>query len=135
MSSYAEIQTEFKDPELLIAALGALGYDGLGIHLGNPQHLEAAWDDDLSEIIVPKGTLEGSRYGVGFARGDNGYFHTVVNTTERTKFGRGTAWENKVKTAYAEQNILRAARQQGLKAIQTGKKLDNGLLEYKFLKA
>ncbi len=135
MSVYSEIQTQFSDPDLLIAALTAsLGYTDLGIFLGDPQHIEGWSNADLAEIIVPKANT-GTREDLGFRRGANGNFSVILSSVDKRKFGVGSDWEKSVKVAYAEQNILSAARKQGLRPIYTGKKLENGKLEYRFLKA
>lgn len=138
MSAYSEIGTSFTDPELLLSALTAMGYKGIKNHIGNPQSLEGYMGDRRStkaELIIPRREVGGMSNDVGFARGANGTFQLIVSDYDQHKYSAESAWYKKVKFNYAEQNILRAAKKQGLRPIHTGKKLDNGKLEYKFLKA
>lgn len=133
MSSYSEIRTEFKDPDLLVAALKAMGYDGMKLHLDDPQRIENySWSEKV-HIILPH-SIAGSSENLGFKRTEDGTFAAVVSDQDRNKYGKNSAWEKSVKVGYAEQNIMRAARAQGLRPLHTGKKLDNGMLEYKYLK-
>jgi hypothetical protein len=138
MSKYSEIQTTFSDPDLLLSALGTMGFKKVRNHVGDPQPLEGFRGDkrkDLADIIIPRREVGSSSNDIGFSRGADGTFSLIVSDYDQARYGVQTKWHRDLKFNYAEQNILRAAKRQGLRAIHTGKKLDNGKVEYKFLKA
>lgn len=136
MSKYSEIATSFSDPELLIAALTAVGFRNIRNHVGDPQPLTGFQGDkrkNLADIIIPRREVGSMSNDLGFSRGADGTFQLIVSDYDSSRYN--SAWQQNLKFNYAEQNILRAAKRQGLRAIHTGKKLENGKVEYKFLKA
>lgn len=149
MSAYSEIATTFSDPGLLMAALVAVGYTGAENHVGNPQVLVSYTGDyrtldgqghttDVSkamkaDIIVRRAEIGGSSNDIGFVRNSSGVFQAIISDYDSSR--HGSQWLQRLKFNYAEQNILQTAKKQGLKVLHSGKKLDNGQLEYKFLKA
>lgn len=129
MSTYSEIRTQFTDPELLIEALKSMGLTKVENHIGKPVYLEGYSKRDMVDIVASKADH------LGFRQNADGTFSVVCEISDQRKYGTGSKWEKDVKFNYAQQNILRTARQQGLRVLHTGKKLANGKVEYKFLAA
>lgn len=146
MSAYSEVQTEFSDPELLIEALTAMGYQPT-CTLGNPQPLRAYQGDYRTldgqghtknpaeamraEIIIPRRQVGNASNDVGFIRGQDGRFKAIVSAYDsRTNWAE--ARSQQLAGIYAEKNVCKQAKRAGLR--MTGRKVENGKVQYIFQK-
>lgn len=145
MSAYSELKTEFKDADLLIAALKEMGYTAQN-HTKDPQPLVGYQGDyrtadghghttDASlamkaDIIIPRKQVGSSSNDIGFVK-RNGKYFPIISDFDSTR--HNAAWLNTLKVKVAEVGILRQAKRAGYRL--TSKKVVNGETQFKFLVA
>lgn len=135
MSAYAEVKTEFTDGELLIKALEAQGFKPLNC-IGKVKNLVGYHGDtraDTADIIIPRAQIGSSSNDVGFKRDATGKYQAIISDYDSTRFNK--SWLNKVNVSYQDLWVQQQAKKQGYRAVQVGKKLENGNLKYVFMKA
>ena len=147
MSEYHAQTTVFKDQECLVKALIDCGYSEKDIEIHEqPQQLfdyvgrKTTYLDktgDKANVIIRRNKIGyGSANDLGFR------FNTVTGTYEAivSEFDSGTHhWGansdrmKKLKSGYAEHNLIKTAKKQGFKYL--GKKVVNGKLQIQWLDA
>jgi len=140
MSAYSENRTAFKDVDTLIAALVECGYPKECIEINETaQHLYGYHGDkrtDTAEIIIRRNNVNkymsgGASNDIGFKRSADGTYSAIISQYDSGK--HNAKWMAKLKTAYAENGIMKTASKQGLRF--AGRKVVNGKLQLQFLKA
>ncbi len=111
MSHYTRVRTALSDPAILAAALEHLGFKHIEMH-ERPQKLRGyAGRTEQAEIIIRREHL-GSAFGdLGFARGADGTFEVVVDSSDRSS--RHGTWLAKLPHAYGYAAALRYAEAHG----------------------
>lgn len=147
MSAYSQVQTQFTDPELLVEALRELGYNPV-VSIGKPQplrgiggdyrtrdgqgHTRNAADAMTGEIIIPRSQVGGASNEVGFSRGADGKYTAIISAYDsHTNFALSR--QQQLAGQYADCKVKREAKRAGLR--MTGRKVQNGKVEYLFIKA
>ena len=124
MSAYSEFPVrEFKDKELLTAALKAMGY----VPTCDAQ-LSDYWNEyggkaPTVDLLVPKSQLSGTYDDIGFKRNVDGSYSAVIGDMDRRK-GFDNNWLAQLKANYTEAGVIRQAKKIGL--IPISRKLVNG---------
>ena len=129
MSNYSEAVTEFKDAELLIAALAAVGYTSVENCLSNPQPLVAFQGDYRTQdgeghtkdaaramkadIIVRRKFVGGASNDLGFVKGADGKFRAIISDYDSNR--HNSNWLAKLKGEYAEANVVRNMKRAGVR--------------------
>ena len=132
MSAYSEVNTEFKDGELLIEALTAMGFTPRNC-IGNPQQLEGYQGDrrqQRADIIIPRSQVGGASNDIGFVKGADGTFRAIISAYDSHRYDG--KWLNTVKANVADAGIQRTAKRMGLRV--ASRKVTKGQIEYEFLK-
>jgi hypothetical protein len=111
MSHFTRVRTALTDATVLAAALKHLGLTNIEVH-DLPQRLQGyAGRTEQAEIIIRREHL-GSVFGdLGFARGADGTFDLVVDSSDRQ--GRHHEWLSKLPQAYGYAASLRYAEEHG----------------------
>ena len=124
MSAYSEFPVrEFKDKELLTAALKAMGY----VPTCDAQ-LSDYWNEywgkaPMVDLLIPKSQLVGTYDDIGFKRNADGSYSAVIGDMDRRK-GFDNNWLAQLKANYTEAGVIRQAKKIGL--IPISRKLVNG---------
>ena len=124
MSAYSEFPVhEFKDKELLTAALKAMGY----VPTCDAQ-LSDHWNEyggkaPMVDLLIPKSQLVGTYDDIGFKRNADGSYSAVIGDMDRRK-GFDNNWLAQLKANYTEAGVIRQAKKIGL--IPISRKLVNG---------
>ena len=129
MSEYSESTTEFKDADILIAALAAVGYDKIENCIGKPQPLVGFQGDYRTldgeghtkdpnkalkaDIIVRRKFVGGTSNDIGFVKGADGKFRAIISAYDSHR--HGAPWLSKVKGEYAEANVVRNMKRAGVR--------------------
>lgn len=132
MSAYSELKTEFKDGELLLAALTGMGFKPINC-IGKPQQLTGYHGDkrqEIADIIIPRSQVGGASNDIGFVK-RGGKFHPIISDYDSQTYD--SKWLDKVKVGSAEAGILRQAKRGGLRL--SSKKVVNGVTEFQFIMA
>jgi hypothetical protein len=133
MSKYAEEKTEFKEAELLIEALKAVGFDVVENH-EVAQNLIGYMGDtrkDKANIIIRRHFISVASNDLGFKRNENGTYTAIISDYDRN-CGYNNKWLTNLKTEYARAGVMRQARRAGLRFVREEKK--QGKIQLKFLK-
>lgn len=132
MSKYAEVETQYKDAELLCEALREMGYKP-ELH-ATAQHLTGYQGDkreETAEIIIPRSQVGNAANDVGFKKNANGTYGAIIS-----QYDAGAnctpAWQKRLKSTYAEKAVMKQAKRGGLKF--AGKTTVKGKVVLKFLK-
>ena len=124
MSAYSNFPVkEFKDKELLIAALKAMGY----VPTCDAQ-LSDHWNEYRGkapkvDLFIPKSQLARTYDDIGFKRNADGSYSAVIGDMDRRK-GFDNNWLAQLKANYTEAGVIRQAKKIGL--IPISRKLVNG---------
>ena len=124
MSAYSEFPVrEFKDKELLTAALKAMGY----VPTCDAQ-LSDYWNEYRGkapkvDLLIPKSQLVGTYDDIGFKRNADGSYSAIIGDMDRRK-GFDNNWLAQLKANYTESGVIRQAKKIGL--IPISRKLVNG---------
>ena len=124
MSAYSEFPVhEFKDKELLTAALKAMGY----VPTCDAQ-LSDFWNEyrgkaPTVDLLIPKSQLARTYDDIGFKRNADGSYSAVIGDMDRRK-GFDNNWLAQLKANYTEAGVIRQAKKIGL--IPISRKLVNG---------
>ena len=124
MSAYSEFQIkDFKDRELLIAALTAMGYSPAFNARLSDHWNEYRGNAPTVDILIPKGQLRGTYDDVGFKRNADGSYSAVIGDMDRRR-GCDDSWLAQLKGHYMEAGVIRQAKKIGL--IPVSRKVNNG---------
>lgn len=132
MSKYTEQQTEFKDADLLVASLTAMGFTPQ-LH-ATAQQLTGYQGDkraDVAEIIIPRSQVGFASNDIGFKRNASGAYGAIISAFDSSTYD--ATWMKKLKATYCETGVMRQAKRAGLTF--TGKKTVNGKQQLQFVKA
>jgi hypothetical protein len=138
MSAYTEFPVkEFKDINLLIAALKALGYNP--VCTGQPMplvgyqgdyrtidgegHTRHTKDAMHADVIIPRSQVGGASNDIGFKRNSSGHFTAILSDYDQS-CGFNQTWLKKLTGEYLEAGVIREAKKHGLR--QIGRKEENG---------
>ena len=81
MSAYATVQTQFRDQQALVQALGEIGYAEVEVH-AEAQALYGYHGDvrpEKAHVIVRRQHVGQAANDVGFVRGQDGTFQAIVS--------------------------------------------------------
>ncbi len=119
MSHYCEIETEFRDPKMLIAALCSVegGFEKEQVLEFTEAESLYGYRGDKREqkahIVIRRKHVGASANDIGFFREDDGLYRAIISEFDRT--GRfKDVFFNRVKQEYACKIVEKNARQRGL---------------------
>ena len=133
MSAYSEVTTQFKDGDLLIEALTAMGFTPRNC-IGKPDHLEGYHGDQreqVADIIIPRKQVGGVSNDIGFVKGPDGTYRAIISDYDSTRYNG--KWINEVKTNVADLGIQKQAKRMGL--LLGERKVVKGQIQYEYLRA
>lgn len=133
MSKYATIKTSFKDGEVLIASLEAMGLKGIQNHIGHPIQLEgyeARRRNETADIVIPRKYVGAASNDLGFKRGEDGTFTAIVSDFDRTKYG--PKWMQSLTLEYNQADVAKKMKAAGFKLVNTGLNTKNGNLKAQY---
>jgi uncharacterized protein DUF1257 len=133
MSAYASLETQYKDRECLVAALGDMGYKDVEVH-EDAQNLVGYHGDTRAEkanIIVRRKFVGQAANDVGFVKTPAGTYSAIISQFDSGK--HNTKWLDGLKKNYTERVVVKEARRQGLKL--HSRTVLNGKIVVKYLKA
>ncbi|XVQ14409.1 DUF1257 domain-containing protein [Spirillospora sp. CA-255316] len=113
MSHFTRVRTALRDPDLLAAALAAVGFGEVEVH-DAPQTLYGYRGDarpERAEVIVRREHVGTAGNDIGFARQADGTFEAVVSEYDRMRYG--AAWLAEVARAYGYAATVRYAETHG----------------------
>ena len=127
MSKYVSYKTEFKDEQLLIEALAALGYTAEYHENGVTTKNNFGETNQKVQIIVRqeelrrvKGTTVNLPADLGFKKDKNGVYTAVINDYDRVHNKQG--FVDQVNEQYAIAGAKRTAKRLGLRFVKAEKK-------------
>lgn len=145
MSAYAEIKTQFSNPDLIVKALEAAGYKIIENHVGSPQALGSSdgrfrtrndysnTDNQIkalkADIIVRRGP-DSFREDVGFKREADGTYTFIPSNFDARQENK--KFDERMKFLYSEANVQ--TQMQALRKRQLGKPTvrEDGVMVYAF---
>ncbi|MFC5753714.1 DUF1257 domain-containing protein [Actinomadura rugatobispora] len=113
MSHFTRVRTALREPDLLAAALAAVGFGEVEVH-DAPQTLYGYRGDarpERAEVIVRRRHVGSASNDIGFARRGDGAFEAIVSEYDRTRYG--AAWLTEVARAYGYAATVRYAETHG----------------------
>jgi uncharacterized protein DUF1257 len=113
MSHFTRVRTTLRDPELLAAALAAVGFATVETH-DSPQTLYGYQGDarpERAEVIVRRRDIGRLSNDIGFRRREDGGFEAIISEYDRSRYGQ--AWLTELARAYGHAAALRYAEQNG----------------------
>jgi hypothetical protein len=133
MSKYARSTTEFTDGDLLADALDSLGF---AVERHTQPELMHGWlDNSKAEIIIRKHNLSGAHADIGFRlNAKTGTYTMLADEDDIRNYGYGQEWQDKVKVAYRETQIIQMATQRFGLRFAYSNKLEDGTIKLKFLR-
>jgi hypothetical protein len=124
MSAYSEFPVEeFRDKELLLAALRAMGFNPTCDAAMSDYWNEYRGQSPVADILIPESQLTGTYDDIGFKLQANGSYAAVIGDMDRRK-GFNNSWLDRIKGNYLEAGVLRQAKRAGL--IPVSRKVSNG---------
>jgi hypothetical protein len=133
MSAYASLETQYKDRECLVAALGDMGYNDVEVH-EEAQNLVGYHGDTRAEkanVIVRRKFVGSAANDIGFVKTPAGTYSAIISQYDSGK--HNTKWLDGLKKNYTERVVVKEARRQGLKL--HSRTVVNGKVVVKYLKA
>lgn len=131
MSRYNTLQTEYRDRECLVEALGDMGYTEVEVH-DIAQNLYGYHSDmrqQKANVIVRRKHISASANDLGFLQNADGSFSQIVSDFDQGK--HNAKWNAGLKTAYGERGSMKVARMKGFHFL--GKVTCNGKTQLKFM--
>lgn len=129
MSQYFEMETCFRDPEALIAALMQVECYG-GKHWTREQ-IEA-WENgqtlidyhglkrpEKANIIIRREHVGGASNDIGFVRRDDGTFRAIISEYDREALGYNAGWLGRLSQRYAVAVLRGQAAKRGMRVVQS----------------
>ena len=113
MSHFTRVRTALREPDLLAAALTAVGFAEVEVH-DTPQTLYGYLGDarpERAEVIIRRRHLGRSSNDIGFVRRADGTFEAIVSQYDRDRYG--AAWLEEVARAYGYAATVRYAETHG----------------------
>ena len=124
MSAYSEFPVaEFRDKELLLAALKAMGFQPVCNAAMSDYWNEYRGNVPVADILIPKSQLTNTYDDIGFKCNSDGSYAAVIGDMDRRK-GFDKSWLDRIKGNYLEAGVIRQARRAGL--IPVSRKVTNG---------
>lgn len=121
MSKYATIKTSFKDGDVLIASLEAMGLKGIQNHIGSPIQLEgyeARRRNEIADIVIPRKYVGSASNDLGFKRGEDGTYTAIVSDFDSRKYG--PTWMRSLTLEYNQADVAKKMKKAGFKLVNTG---------------
>ena len=140
MSAYSEQTTEFKDAELLVTALTAMGLTNIESYAEAVPLTNYYGETRITyaNVLVKRLNLKHAYDDLGFVKTDNGTYRAITSDYDRNEktyasgAGFDANWFKRLKVEYAKAGIMRQAKRAGLKV--AGQKRVNGKLQLQFVK-
>lgn len=130
MSKYNQVETQYKDRDCLVDALGDMGYTDVEVH-EVAQNL-VGYHGDLRQqkanVIVRRKHISHSANDLGFVQQEDGTFAMIVSDFDQGK--HNAQWNAKLKGAYGERGAMKVARKKGFHFL--GKTVVNGKTQLRF---
>lgn len=127
MSHFTRVRTQLRDPELLAAALAAVGFPATAVETHDtPQTLYGYQGDarpERAEVIIRRRHIGRLSNDIGFRRRDDGTFEAIISDYDRRRYDQ--TWLTKLARAYGHAAALRYAKDNGYE-ITTDTLDDNG---------
>jgi Protein of unknown function (DUF1257) len=133
MSAYASLETQYKDRECLVAALGDVGYNQIEVH-DEAQNLIGYHSDvrpEKANVIVRRKFVGQAANDIGFVKNQDGRFSAIISQYDSHK--HNAKWLDGLKKNYTERVVVKEAKRQGLKL--HSRTVVNGKVVVKYLKA
>ncbi|MGP3971712.1 DUF1257 domain-containing protein [Streptomyces sp. 6N223] len=115
MSHFTRVRTELRDPELLAAALAAVGFPATAVETHDaPQTLYGYRGDarpERAEVIIRRRHIGQASNDIGFRRRDDGRFEAIISDYDRNRYDQ--AWLTRLTRAYGHAAALRYAEDNG----------------------
>lgn len=121
MSAYAEFRTEFRDADVLVAALEAVCPEWQGkieVH-DKPVHLVGYVGDTRAQqahVVIRRQHVGSASNDIGFEYIDGRYVARISNYDSSR---HGEEWRNKLTVAYGREMVTRKAAKLGYRVAQT----------------
>ena len=123
MSHFTRMRTTLRDPQVLAAALKAVGYPQVEVHDGPRQLRGWGGGTAMAEVIVRREHISGSVIGdFGFARGADGKFELVIDAMDGARNGPG--WLPRLTQAYGHAAALKYAADHGYEVLTDSSEQD-----------
>ena len=131
MSKYNTVQTEFRDRECLVEALGDMGYTDVEVHevATNLYGYHSDMRQQKAHIIVRREHISQSANDLGFLRNADGSYSQIVSDFDRGK--HNAQWNVALKVAYGDRGAMKVARKKGFKFL--GKVVSDGRTQLRFM--
>jgi hypothetical protein len=132
MSAYASLETQYKDRECLVAALGDMGYNDVEVH-EDAQNLVGYHGDTRAQkanVIVRRKFVGQAANDIGWELQNGSY---VQHISQYDSGKHNTKWLDGLKKNYTERVVSKEAKKQGLKL--HSRTVVNGKVVVKYLKA
>jgi uncharacterized protein DUF1257 len=130
VSKYNQVETQYKDRDCLVDALGDMGYTDVEVH-EVAQNL-VGYHGDLRQqkanVIVRRKHISHSANDLGFVQQEDGTFAMIVSDFDQGK--HNAQWNAKLKGAYGERGAMKVARKKGFHFL--GKTVVNGKTQLRF---
>ena len=130
MSKYNQVETQYKDRDCLVDALGDMGYTDVEVH-EVAQNL-VGYHGDLRQqkanVIVRRKHISHGANDLGFVQQEDGTFAMIVSDFDQGK--HNAQWNAKLKGAYGERGAMKVARKKGFHFL--GKTVVNGKTQLRF---
>jgi hypothetical protein len=113
MSHFTRVRTTLRDPELLLKALAAVGFNTVEAH-DSPQTLYGYRGDarpERAEVIIRRRHIGRLSNDIGFRRRTDGSFEAIISEYDRSRHDQ--AWLTKIARAYGHAAALRYAEDNG----------------------
>jgi hypothetical protein len=113
VSHFTRVSTRLRDPQLLVEALAAVGYDQVEAH-ETAQTLYGYRGDarpERAEVVVRREHIGRASNDIGFVRRPDGSFEAVISSFDRGRHGE--AWLAELTQAYGRAATLRYAETHG----------------------
>ena len=131
MSKYNQVETQYKDRDCLVEALGDMGYTDVEVH-EVAQNL-VGYHGDLRQqkanVIVRRKHISQSANDLGFIQQKDGTFAMIVSDFDSGK--HNAEWNVRLKCAYGERGAMKVAQKKGFKYL--GKIVMSGKVQYRFM--
>jgi hypothetical protein len=133
MSAYASLETQYKDRECLVAALGDMGYNNVEVH-DEAQNLVGYHGDTRPEkanVIVRRKFVGAAANDIGFVKTPDGRYSAIISQFDSGK--HNTKWLTDLKKNYANRTTAKEAKRIGAKLMS--RQVVNGKTVIKYLQA
>jgi len=118
MSSYCNVETQFKNQEALTLALietGKWSKDQIEVH-SEPKNLYGYHNDirsDKAHIIIRRKYIGGSSNDIGFLKTEEGTYTAIISEFDKRSMGYNDKWLASLKGNYAYHTIKQQQESRG----------------------